>query len=80
MFSTEGWNKIEFKVKIGDVFKIFTYYFYTKYPENTIDWWEQQPYSTAYYRYGDGSIDDVNLWLNNSKINPTRYIVKNIND
>lgn len=82
VFSQEGWNKIVFKASSGDKYKEFIYYIYVERPSNIVDWFNSNKvqFSSAYYRYGDSTQQEVKLKRNNVIINPGTYITKNAND
>lgn len=82
VFSQEGWNKIVFRAGYGDRYKEFTYYIFTEKPSNIVDWFDstKHPFSSAFYRYGDSTQNQVKLTKNGVAINPNTYISKNAND
>ena len=82
VFTDEGWNKITFRAGSGDRYKEFIYYIYTEKPSNIVDWFEESkhPFSSAFYRYGDSSQNQVKLVKGGTIINPNTYITKNAND
>lgn len=80
VFNNDGWNTLKFIISKSGREKQFIYYIYTEFPEDTIDWFDEnlnldQEFN-AYYRY---SIGTKGLTIDGNTINYSQYINKNVN-